>query len=372
MWFLFGFVTLATACVSSLIWRRTVSWKGRSKINHGIPYEYEASTVKRRVQIIRVGVSCSSSFSLSLKPEGLVDRASKFIGLTKECQTGDSAFDDAIYVLSDDLAFHRMLQLNANLRSNILRLAEVCDAEGKLKAIHAYKGRLWVVVDPDTTDRDEAERIGHGLVPALHHLAADFIEKPSTAAEHRDPFPFRAMCVLAISTGLAINGGVSLVRMYPGDFPFMLQADAPVPLALLVAFATILALVAFALGFMGRSSRAHLVLIELLLVGSFGTVTTAYAELRDYNMEFDSKPPALHRAIIIDKYETYTRRRRGGKTRHCHIMMQGWPSATVSTHREMSCSFYEAVQVGTPIDVRLRSGALGWGWVENFDIPVER
>jgi hypothetical protein len=366
MWFLFGFITLTVACISSLIWRRTVSWHGESKSAQGISYEYEASTTKRKVRLIRVGVACGLNYSLSLKPEGTLDRWSKSIGLTKECQTGDHAFDDAIYVLSDDLAFHRRLQLDADLRSNILRLEKACDDVGKLKAIHVYKGRIWVVVDPDTRDQDKAEAAGQNLVAALNHLAGDFAEKPVAGGEARDPFPFRAACMLAISTGLAINGGIGLARAYPGDFPYMLNYFMPLPWALLLGGASILALICFAVWFMGRSSRTHLVLVELLLVGSFGAIASAYMELRDYNMEFDASPPNVHRATVTEKYETYTRRRRGGKTRHCHIAMLGWPSETMATRREMSCDFYARVQVGTELDIRLHSGALGWGWVEDF------
>jgi hypothetical protein len=368
MWFLFGFITLIVACISSLIWRRTVSWRGEDKNTQGIAYEYKASKTKSRVRLIRVGVTCGLDFSLSLKPEGTFDRWSKVIGLTKECQTGDRAFDDAIYVLSDDLSFHLRLQMDAGLRSNILRLEKACAAAGKLKAIHVYKGRLWVIVDPDTTDEEEAERHGRLIVPALNHLAADFVDKPGIRPAARDPFPFRAALVLAISTGLAINGGIGLVRAYPGDFPYMLNAFAPLPLAIILGGAGILALVVFALWFMGRSSRAHLVLIELVLVGSFGAVTTAYAELHDYNMEFDAGPPVVHKAQVTNKYETYTRRRRGGKTRHCHIGLSGWPSETAVSTREMSCGFTERVSIGTVLDIQLRAGALGWPWVADFVI----
>jgi hypothetical protein len=368
MWFLFGFVTLAAACVSSLIWRRTVSWSGETENAQGIPFEYEASTTKKKVRLIRVGVPCGPGFSLSLKPEGSMDRASKAIGLTKECQTGDAAFDDAIYVLSDDLVFHRMLQLDQKLRANVLRLVEICDVVGRLKAIHVHKGRIWVVVDPDTTDRDKAKDAGRDIVPALNHLAQDFAERPGAARDERDPFPFRAACVLGISTGLAINGGIGLVRAYPGDFPYMLNALAPLPFAVALGFAGIIGLIVCALWFMGRSSRTHLVLIELLLVGTFGAIASAYMELRDYNMEYDANPPNVHQATVTETWETYTRRRRGGKTRHCHVALLGWPSETATTRREMSCGFYARVHVGTRLDIQLRTGALGWPWIADYVI----
>jgi hypothetical protein len=368
MWFLFGFITLTAACISSLLWRLKVSWHGSDERAGGIAFEYDVTTYKSRVSLIRVGVACEKAFTFTLKPEGTFDRFSKAIGLTKECQTGNAAFDDTIYVLSDDLALHRMLQLDANLRDNIMRLVEVCNTDGKLKSINAHNGRLWVVVDPVTRDKTEAKTVAGGIAPALDHLAGAFATKGGTVRDDRDPFPFRAACVLAVSTGLAINGAVELARMIPGDFPFMRDTLAPAPGALILGVTGILVLIVFALWFMGRSARTHLVLIELLLVGSFGAVTTAYAELRDFNMEYDRHPIEVAHASVAGTYDTYTRRRRGGKTRHCHVRMIGWPVADRETEREMSCGFADRLHSGTMLDVRQHAGALGWPWIEDFVI----
>jgi len=368
MWFFFGFITLGAACISALIWRLTVTWHGSTETAHGVTYEYDASTYKGRVRFIRVGVKCGKAFSFALKPEGSFDRISKAVGLTQECQTGDSAFDEAIYVLSDDLGLHRMLQLDAGLRANVMRLVAACNAEGRLKSIRAHNGRLWVVVDPKTTKKDEAEEVATRIVPALIHLAGDFTAGAGgTVRDGGDPFPFRAACMLAISTGLAINGGVALLRMMPGDAPFMHNAIAPLPGAILIGGVAVAVLIIVTVWVLGRSARAHLVLIELLLVGTFGSVTTAYVELHDFNMEFD-RQVEIRYASVTETYDTYTRKRRGGKTRHCHVRMIGWPLADRAVSREMSCDFADRLQRGTRLEVQTHPGALGWPWVGAFVI----
>jgi hypothetical protein len=366
MWFFFGFITLGVACISSLFYRLSVSWHGSAETEQGIDFEYAASIVKRRVRLIRVGVTCAKASSFTLKPEGSFDRLSKAVGLTKECQTGDSAFDAAIYVLSDDLALHRMLQLDSKLRANIRRLEAACNAEGQLKSIQAHDGRLWVIVDPETKDEDEAEHVARRIVPALNHLADDFATGSPAARAGRDPFPFRAACMLALSTGLAINGGFALVRMMPGDFPFLVNTVLPLPGALLIGAVAVVALIALTLWFVGRSARAHLVLIELLMVGSFGAVTTAYAELRDYNMDFDQQVAAQY-AAVTGTYDTYTTHK-GHKTRHCHVQMIGWPFPEHEVEREMSCDFADRLQRGTRLEIQSHPGALGWAWVSDFVI----
>src|SRR4051812_33998616 len=108
MWFLFGFITLAAACISSLVWRRKVSWHGTQKQTSVGAYELGLKTYKGKVRTARVGVACGEGFSFTLTPEDALDRFAKAIDLTEECQTGDSAFDAAIYVVSDDRVLHRM------------------------------------------------------------------------------------------------------------------------------------------------------------------------------------------------------------------------------------------------------------------------
>jgi len=365
MWFLFGFITLAAACVWSLIWRLSAAWHGSAETTGGIAYEYAASVVKSKVQLIRVGVACGAGFTFTLKPEGGFDRLSKSIGLTKECQTGDAAFDDAIYVLSDDLALHRMLQLDAKLRANITRLTAACNVEGELKSINAHNGRLWVVVDPITNDKSEAAQVARRIVPALDHLSCDFTVKNGPVRDARDPFPFRAACLLAVSTGLAINGGFAIVRGTSGTFPFMVDLHAPARWALLVALGALSLLVAIALAWMGRSACTHLVLVELVLVGSLGAYVTAYAEFRDYNIELDRAPPRMIEASVTRLYDTYTHHK-GQETRHCHVEMRGWPIPESWASQEVDCGFQAQLSVGGRVVVEQHQGALGWPWVAAF------
>jgi hypothetical protein len=367
MWFFFGFITISVAAVSSLFYRLSVSWHGDMLNTRGIPYEYDARIVKGSVRRIRVGVSCHQAFRFTLKPEGSFDQFSKAIGLTKECQTGDAKFDDAIYVLSDDLALHRKLQLNGKLRANILRLVAACEGGGRLREINAHNGRLWVVVKPSNSDQDEAARTGELIVPALNHLAGGFADGTAAAAVGRDPFPVRAACMLAISTGIAINAFVDGLHMSYGRFPFLIDQSAPYGAALTIGLGTVFLLVVAALAWMGRSSRAHLVLIELILIGTIGATVTAYSELRDFNIELDRAPPTVIAASVQQLYTTVSHHK-GRTTKHCHLELLGWPTPTTLATREIDCDIYSRLKLGQQIGVEQHPGALGWPWVGIFRI----
>jgi hypothetical protein len=365
MWFFFGFITLGVFCVSSLLWRRQVSWSGKLLQAGQDAYELKLSVLKGKVRAAKLAVDGGDDFSFTLTPEDGLDRLSKAIGLTRECQTGDAAFDDALYICSDDAALHRMLQTDRALRDDILRLVIDCPAMfGTLRSIEVHRGRVWIVATPLKTDRDEAEEASRRIVPLLKNLAARLSRPQAETPESRDPFPLRAACILAISTGLIINGGFETFRM-AGSFPFMLDPNAPVAWALSAGLGIVALLVVAALAWLGRSARTHLVLIELVLIGLIGATLTAYAEIHDFNIDLDRAAPTVIPASVGRLYLTYTTHK-NTTTTHCQLELIGWPTPAAVATREISCDFYAQLRVGQSVAVEQHPGALGWPWVSAF------
>jgi len=365
MWFFFGFITLGVFCISSLIWRRKVAWSGERLRDGGEAYELKLHVSKGKTTGAKIAVDCNEDFSFTLTPEDGLDRFAKAIGLTKECQTNDAAFDSAVYVCSDDPVLHRMLQTDQGFRADILKVVSDCPALfGQLKSIEAHRGRLWVVATPTHRDRDEAADASHRIVPLLKNLAARIVRPQAEPADARDPFPLRAACILAVSTGLAINGGLDWFRIVQSS-PFMLHPNLPVLWALPVGLAAVALLMIVALAWMGQSARTHLVLIELILVGTIGATLTAYAEIRDFNMDLDRAAPTMIPASVERLYTTFTRHKGSTKT-HCQLELRGWPTPTTLATREIGCDLYSRLSLGQPVGVEQHPGALGWPWVAGF------
>jgi hypothetical protein len=365
MWFFFGFITLGVFCISSLFWRRQVSWSGKLLQAGQDAFELKLTVSKSKVRAAKLAVDGGDDFSFTLTPEGGLDRVSKAIGLTRECQTGDVSFDNAVYIRSDDAVLHRMLQTDRALRDDILNLVVDCPAMfGALRSIEVHRGRVWIVAKPLKNDRDEVEEASRRIVPLLKNLAARLSRPQPETPESRDPFPLRAACILAISTGLIINGGFEIFRMV-GSFPFMLDPNAPVAWAVLAGLGIVALLVTAALAWLGRSARTHLVLIELVLIGLIGATLTAYTEIHDFNIDLDRAAPVVIPASVGRLYLTYTTNK-NTTTTHCQLGLIGWPTPTAVATREIGCDFYEQLRVGQQIGVEQHPGALGWAWVSAF------
>jgi hypothetical protein len=308
---------------------------------------------------VRIGVSTPSALDFECKPETGFDRFFKRNRLVREHQSGHHAFDQALYVISDDHRVAAGLRHVRGLADDLLALSAAGGAQFKFKRVTCRNGRLWLdfsaIGQPAGVDP-----LLQACAPALQRVA---VALPSAGGSTgRDRLLLRSVLVLAASSGLAISGALHLVRLHmEGAFTVDLSA-----LALSAAFfgsLLLLGLCALAALLLGRSSRFHLVLAELLLVGAFGAFATAYTELRDYNMEFDQSAAEEFSAMVTDKRES--RRRRGGRT--YYITVNDWNGSDKAVERKVSKRMHDAVQFGTMIKVRQHPGRLGMRWVEGLE-----
>ena len=94
--------------------------------------------------------------------------------------------------------------------------------------------------------------------------------------------------------------------------------------------------------FLARSARAHLYLLELLLVGSLGAFSTAAIELREANIEWDRSPVVVREAVVLNKSVSHSRK---GGTRH-YLHVRDWRDPTDTRKVMVSRAFYDAVVPG--------------------------
>jgi hypothetical protein len=206
------------------------------------------------------------------------------------------------------------------------------------------------------------QRIRRDLVPPLQRAAVELKARRLHPSTRRDPLFLKSVLVLAASTGLMINGVIQVGRIWIFHVPFTLDAGQLVAWSLLAAAVLLVLLCGAAFLLLGRSSRLHLVLLEVLLVGAFGAATTSFAELRDMNMELDTSEARTYATDIVRK--TTHRGRRGRRSYYLHL--RNWHDASDSVRVRVTRSEYDATSMGRPMEVRERAGALGMRWVESM------
>lgn len=371
MWFAFGFFSLIGFVVYSLRQRATANWFGMRSSVRGKAYQYQV--LARRVAFrnktksvgLRIGVTAPTAYDFSFKPEKWRDWLSKRIGFSVEYQTGDAQFDKSVYILSNDARIHSALSQNAALRSDILRIFKVvAPRSAVLKEVRCSGGRLWAHYKLKTElNPDKIPVLAGQVVPALSRLTAD-LARAKVAGKSRlyDKFVLRAAIILAISTGLALNGAAHLFRLLFIPIPFTADNSTLILWSLYCGAALLVLSVVL---FLGRSARAHVVLIEVLLVGSLGAVLTSFVELRDLNMEWDLQPAVSYEVSTVSK-----RISSGRRSKSYYITISGWPNKNTTNEIQVSSSIYYRTGQGRDLVLLQKPGFLKVPWVSAV-IPRE-
>ena len=373
MWPFFGLLTLIVACFQLGRKRlQGVAWQGVSSTvqphRRGVgepmpePIPFQFGIAKRNPKDVELAVSTRTALDFSCKPESRLDRFFKWTGLTVEQQLGIDELDQSVYLVSDDPRVLDALKGDARACELLKRI--FCSRPHPDYAavrLLCQGGRLRLAMREASYLPGRSHEMNHQVVPMLRELADRLPKALPVSAGRGDGRSLRAILVLTLSSGLALTGLLHLFRllMFPGAI-----TASPVKL-LLVSLPTGAALFALlvvaATTLLARSSRLHLVLLEVCLVGSFGAFASGLVATRDLNMSLDRSPAATMEAKVLDR--RISRSRRGG-TRY-YLVLSDWPVEGQRKAR-VSYSTYATVRDGDTVQLRLREGWLGLAWVESI------
>jgi hypothetical protein len=369
MWVFFGLVTLLISIALAFWSRSEARWKATG---HSWPgqrhYEQLFTEHKGVILDYRLGIRGARGFDFMLRPERWFDRLFKLLSISGEVQLGDLEFDRAWYVVSEDWLLRRALAASSRFRHDLLNLLNECSrVDVRLKRLHCQSGRLWIALKPldgnvsDAEHRfDERARV---LVPLLYQIEAHLAHlRPDRFEAVRDRYALRALLVVSVSTGFAFYAAIHLLRLEFLRTPFLVEATPLVWQAIALGTAVLTILIFASLFALGGTSRAHLVLIELLFTGSFAFVGTAFVMLRDVNMDLDTSERQVVEATIVEK--EYRRRRRGPDDYYLHV--SDWTGRGGTRRIEVSSDLYDRTSRGGRLEIVQRSGFLGHRWVERL------
>lgn len=367
MWFAFGLITLAVCTAWLIRYRWNVRWTGDRTRHRDISYLHRFLHGKDRVIGLQVGFAVPEGFRFELKRETWVDRFFKWAGLSVEKQFGRLGFDRLVYVASNDEHLINRIADSPALRAAAMQLFLV-DTQGcRLRGVFCAHGHLWADIRVGRVfgrdgDVDRMNRCATRVLPHLKVIADALSLKDVSASApgSRDRYLFRAVLLLSISSALAINGLVFLFRALVIDDRFTMDVWELWLQACLLGAVVVGLLLLANICLLGRSARAHLVLLELLLVGSFGAVTTAAAELRDANIEWDRAAPVLLEPVIVDK--SISRSRKGGTSYYLHV--PDWYGQKGTRRIKVSSGFFNRAQVGQALQVEQYPGRYGFRWAQ--------
>jgi hypothetical protein len=367
MWFFFGILTLTVATVAGLKARLAASWSGLSEQLGRSRFDVQEVRSKNRLLRVRIGTRAPAGFHFRVRAEHVHDRFFKWIGVSSEIQARDAEFDRSLYVESDARAVAILLRRNPALRSAFTTIF-ACAQSHQLKLVRvrcAYK-RLWIEFKPKFEyNLFQAKNI---LAPALEIISQQLECFDLPSAFRKDRFVWRAACALAFSSATLTVGVLGLTRSMLGRTdildPWLLFAACLVP-ATIVAVAGVCLLLAWLVG----TSRAHVVLLEFLLVGGVGLWLGTYALAREANMEFDGHASTPYALADIRTEHEIRRGRRGRKHHHYYVNCADWRPSHAGERLRLEITEEDFDRMGNAraAIVYIRPGLFGFDWVEKID-----
>ncbi len=288
-------------------------------------------------------------------PEGAFDRLSKRIGLAKEVQTDDPAFDDHCYVSSDQHQF-----MTEYLGDPLKRLA-IRDLLGmgfsKVSMSNGELAATWTGFDPQKHGRPElVEEAAARLVLLSRQL-------PEVPPEE-DHLKRRRRRALWILWPTLIGWGccLFLVGIWPplrgGE---LLWTALPLMAPLYLAFA------AFSYMLLSGTSRSHRAWGWLMLAALPAVPAGTLGVTLAVNALADDQPATEHRVPVIRKYTT-----RSKNTTNYYVVCPSWRGEGEEERFAVSAREYGLAREGKSwMVVTTRPGALGVEWIVEKRLEIE-
>lgn len=367
MWFLFGLVALPLFLVLTWILRRDgrVFRKARqgdfqwAVLPHGrLPHE-----------TVKAAVPAPPSLELCLHPERRIDRVFKALRISVEQQVDGAAFDERVYLQSDDPRVGDAFRQDAALRDAVLRLFAWRAETGhtRLRRLRVIDGRLIADIRCRRGKGESiADAVRRELLPLMQAVTAS-LHSIDTGVR-RDPFAWRAALLLALSTTILVTGLLEFL-VIQGMRDQREIDDAPLwsvsfPIGVLLTIGMVV--LTFAL--LGRRSRTHIVLVEILTLGFAGCVLLSDVKVIEFNQDYDrTEAQRIYAAVAeLRKYKCGRRNRRT-----CYDVVLTSPDPDIDGLRiRIDRGLWEQSRTGQLWHVYKREGALGVPWMESYGPPV--
>jgi hypothetical protein len=291
--------------------------------------------------------------AILLRHETWFDRFGKRLGINREVQIGDEAFDRAVYIESNapDAVLHGLLG-DPGRRRTVLEIMEAGFSEVRVHAdkslVSASRPRPGAVHLEAKTVRDVAQRLAF-LAPA--------IPPPEVPPDAPRVSVRRTVALWAF--GIA---GVS--ALVAAGFVLVAASDAYRPVtsdlywvAVSISAALYAAAVFFtALVVRGKSdSLRSLVALGLLLLYDMPCYTVS--AVLAINGALDFSPPARRPSVIVERWVTH------GKGTSYNLRLSGLHRGESNFVMQVDPATYERLANDAQAIVTTGEGALGWEWI---------
>jgi len=352
----------------------------RNAFSHGATYWYQYILLgkgnSKKVTFAYVGIKSSALPDFALTRETGLFRFFKSLRLIREYQTGDTAFDEIIYVRSDDARISKWLSVDESSRDFVVDLLQSDPVpDTKFLGLYHSNGMLYVTAKVNkAADNSEAHSViaGHCLGALeridreLDHLAHRSNHSPQSDWRNKGELivyiiAFALTCTCIISSWLPVHSVFNIC-----DSPSL---DAWTRyLVVAVVGMLICALIAIRWPLLAGNKLVFLI----PLVSLIGFSGAARSLIENLNEDFDSSQSVGH-AIEVRLKSKVTKTSSGEyfSRTHFYLWVSDWEKRQRTRKIEVpERTYYRAFNggIGTVFE---RLGYLNIPWIENMEVSAD-
>jgi hypothetical protein len=349
-----------------LVWMlgRWLLRRGKTLSFAGEPVRVNVSRNKHGgVSGVRVTLEIADRLRFSLLPEDLLDRWAKSFGIVREWQTGDTPFDDRVFIVSEDAVLLETLSVDRELRELVARLL----AEQRGVALFCDRGNLWVDCAPseslkDASDELLREQFARSLCPTLVRLRERLLRIATSDWQPERDLARRRQGWLSGAAGLCAVAGISAFFLNAGTDSYQVVREMISRYTLFATLSTGAALLVALALWLRATPLTHRVLFDVLLAAIPGAWFAASGALGWYNRHYDVSSPERRSVRVEQTYETIHRSRTS-----YHLVVAAWPDVRGQREVLVNPDEYRLMTPGGCVDVVWHRGRLGDGWISEYN-----
>ncbi len=328
----------------------------------GIPYHFRWHPGSRNSpSYLRVFVDCPSPGQFRVIREGALERFFLKLGIASQIKTGDMAFDQEFYILSNETDFASGYFHDPQRRQAVVDIFRMGFTEvkhdGKVMEARWSPFAMSDDVDPKviTTPLSQLSLLAKLQATPLPYQPLALAPQGISWKTQR-AMAFAVPILLLLTGFVALLWGLTSFEPLDGGGVFLDSLKVSIPALIIFSW--------MALRLIRGRSGSHRELLVVLGLSLLAFPLGVFGGEVALNGWLDTSPPLAHQAMVVKKVIT-----RNKNSTNYHLLLRSWRPPKDTEKLSVSKCFYSRVTPGkTVITAVTRKGYLGFEWWVSYGI----
>jgi hypothetical protein len=357
MWILFKLAVTLLAIITRYIRQFDNDQEEPAGHCDEVPYfEHVIKDKHNKTTGYRLGYQLETDVPFLLDAEGSANAFFKWLGISREFQTGDESFDRQVYLGCDHPLLQQALQQQESARQAVLALLQLPGAN----KIWSDGFILWFTRSCDHASAEQEQVLLLQLAKALQPVAEKTQQQPT-------PFFWRYLSIEALVWGIFGYAGVAFLESRFVGHDYHLDSSAVLQVGLLASLALFAVLMTLIVLLLRGSSRSHQIVTESFFLLLLAIPICGTQLVSDLNRSQD-RATAEMVLVPIKAMNSYSRRK-GPDAYHLYMSTQPVLFGTAVPHKiEVTAAIYRIAAVDKQLLLVVKPGWLGLPWYQRMDV----